>query len=325
MKGVISVIVPVYNVETYLEQAVRSIQDQDYPHLEILLIDDGSQDGSGAICDRLAAGDERIRVIHQKNTGAAAAKNAGLRAATGEYLSVLDSDDYLEPNVYSYMVELMEKENVDVVQCGIRYIYQTRSEDIVLHRGREILDVQTYLKRFPTDWSCALTTNKLQRRKLYQGIFFEEGHRIDDEFFTYQGILNARKILLDDRIIYNYRRRASSAMHAPQARERLMYDRVDFTLERKEKIAARFPQLKREFDLSTLDALIYMTAYPDNTEATLALLKREIRRYCKDRNNTRPPRYQWLPILKTLLTSTPRLLQKCSQPEDQTDLSEYFP
>ena len=100
----ISVIIPVYNVAAYLPECMESILRQDHEDLEIILIDDGSTDESGMICDRYAARDSRIRVIHQKNGGAAAAKNAGLRIATGEYLSFADSDDYLEPGAYSHML-----------------------------------------------------------------------------------------------------------------------------------------------------------------------------------------------------------------------------
>ena len=110
MKDVISVIVPVYNVSAYLPECLDSILSQDYEKLEVILIDDGSTDDSGAICDAYAQRDNRIRVIHQNNGGAAAAKNAGLRAAAGEYLSFADSDDFLEPGAYAYMMSLL-KEN----------------------------------------------------------------------------------------------------------------------------------------------------------------------------------------------------------------------
>ncbi len=109
MKDVISVIVPVYNVSAYLPECLDSILSQDYEKLEVILIDDGSTDDSGAICDAYAQRDSRIRVIHQKNGGAAAAKNAGLRAAAGEYLSFADSDDFLEPKAYAYMMSLLKE------------------------------------------------------------------------------------------------------------------------------------------------------------------------------------------------------------------------
>ena len=96
----ISVIVPVYNVEQYLPRCVESILAQTYENLEILLVDDGAKDGSGAICDAYARQDERVKVIHKENGGLSSARNAGIDASTGEYLSFVDSDDWIEPDMY---------------------------------------------------------------------------------------------------------------------------------------------------------------------------------------------------------------------------------
>lgn len=323
MNGMISVIVPVYNVEPYLAQAVDSILSQDYEDLEVLLIDDGSRDASGDICDEYAARDQRVKVIHQKNGGAAAAKNAGLRAAAGEYLSFVDSDDYLEPGSYRYMAELLESTGADVVQCAFRNVYRSRKEDFVLHPGRTEVDAKSYLKRFPSDWTCALLWNKLYRRTLYQDIFFEEGHRIDDEYFTYKGILNAKTVIVDDRIVYNYRRRGSSAMNAEKAREQRMFDRVDFMRKRRDEIVRRCPELKWDFDFQVMDALVYLSRDPDNTPATIALLKRELKSCLRNRDHSRPPRYLWKPMLKLLCTGTNRLLSQCPGREEE-DLEDYF-
>lgn len=324
MKGVISVIVPVYNVEAYLEQAVNSITSQDYEQLEILLIDDGSTDRSGRICDALAERDSRIRVIHQKNAGAAAAKNTGLRAATGMYLSFVDSDDYLEPEVYGYMVSCLETEQADAAQFAFQDVYQNRKEPQILWKQRTTVDPKTYLKRFPTDWTCALLWNKLYRRELFRDIYFEEGHRIDDEFFTYQGIMNAGKIVLDSKIIYNYRRRASSAMHSPQANQQRMVDRVAVLLQRQQKISQRFPELKWDFDFDVMNSLVYMAKYPENTPETLKLLKKTLREYLKNRENSRPPRYLWLPMAKLLLTSNQRLWRECQSIQEENKTDQFF-
>lgn len=324
MKDVISVIVPVYNVEAYLPQAVESILKQDYEKLEVILIDDGSKDESGAICDRYAARDSRVRVIHQKNGGAAAAKNAGLRVATGEYLSIVDSDDYLEPNVYSYMVDIMKKEHADVVQCALRYVFRNRIEDVILHPGRRTMGELDYLKEFTKDWTCAITTDKLHRRSLYDGIFFEEGHRIDDEYFTYQGMMNAKKIVQDDRVIYNYRCRASSAMNSPRAGEQLMMDRVDFTVKRRDKVVERYPQLRGVFDFNVMESLLYLSRYPENTAATLKVLKRELKTYLCTPGNTRPPKYMWLPMVKLLFIKTEKLLPKQPPRGETENEKEYF-
>ena len=145
MNQTISVIVPVYNVEAYLPQCVDSILHQDYPDLEVILIDDGSTDHSGEICDRYATADSRIRVIHQKNGGAAAAKNAGLRIAAGEYLSFVDSDDYLEPNVYGFMLETLLDNQADAVQFSFREVFRSRTEEQLL--TPEVLEgVYTHLR-----------------------------------------------------------------------------------------------------------------------------------------------------------------------------------
>lgn len=119
----ISVVIPVYNVEKYIRESLDSIINQTYKNLQIILIDDGSTDSSGSICDEYAASDDRITVIHQKNAGAGAAKNTGLDLIQGEYFSIIDSDDYIELNMYEKMVCYMENYRVDVVQCLFRNVF----------------------------------------------------------------------------------------------------------------------------------------------------------------------------------------------------------
>ena len=111
--GLISVIIPVYNVEKYLQECVDSVLSQTYENYEIILIDDGSTDSSGAICDEFAVGNEKIKVIHKENGGLSHARNTGLSLAQGEYIYFLDSDDYLDDNAFSLMLERIEKENAD--------------------------------------------------------------------------------------------------------------------------------------------------------------------------------------------------------------------
>lgn len=118
----ISVIVPVYNCEPYVERCVRSIMVQSYTDLQIICIDDGSVDGSGALLDKLALEDVRIQVIHQKNAGAAAARNAGLDVASGELITFVDSDDAIEPDMYETLIPYFADENVDIVHCGYKRI-----------------------------------------------------------------------------------------------------------------------------------------------------------------------------------------------------------
>lgn len=323
MKDVISVIVPVYNVAAYLRQCLDSVLGQDYEKLEVILIDDGSKDASGAVCDEYAARDSRVKVIHQENAGAAAAKNAGLRVASGEYLSFVDSDDYLEPGAYGYMLGLLQDSGADVVQCAFRDVYVGRSEDRIFREGRIGEDKIAYLSRLPEDWTCSLLRNKLYKRKLYDGIFFEEGHRIDDEYFTYQGIMNAEKIVCDDRVVYNYRRRVSGAMASPAAREKLIYDRADSMCKRREKVKQRFPELKKTYDRTYLDALGYLAKSPDNSVESIKMLKKRLKKYLLESGNSVPSPYLWKSLVRLLFGRPEKLLAECGQAET-VDISEYF-
>ena len=125
----VSVIIPVYNVEKYIRKCIESVCGQTYRNLEIILIDDGSPDKSGEICDEYAAADSRIKVIHLENGGVSRARNIGLDMATGKYIGFVDSDDYIRPGMYETLVDNMEKENVDTVICG--FISVTEEGDVL--------------------------------------------------------------------------------------------------------------------------------------------------------------------------------------------------
>lgn len=324
MSELLSVIVAVYNVEKYLHECVDSILSQDYEALEIILIDDGSTDSSGEICDAYAASDNRVRVIHQKNGGAAAAKNAGLRIATGTYLAFVDADDYLDPNVYGYMLEVLKESGADAAQFGFRYVYRGKTEDYTTQSGRIEVSGREFLVRFLRDWTCAICVNKIYKRSLFEGAFFEEGHRIDDEYFTYKGFLNAGKVVCDDRIIYNYRQRGSSAMLSPQSQNQLALDRIDCISKRRKRVAAQAPELRKTYDVAFLDALVYISQYPNNTHDSIRLLKSELKRYLKE-GNTFPPKYLWKGLLRLSLTGTETLLKKYAKETEIENISHYFP
>lgn len=324
MKDVISVIIPVYNVAAYLPACLDSVLTQDYEKLDVILIDDGSVDESGTICDDFSHRDSRVRVIHQKNSGAAAAKNAGLRVAGGEFLSFVDSDDFLEPGAYSYMVSLLKENRADVVRCGFCNEFRSRTESWLTEGSRQVEDGKAFLARFATDWTCGLLWNKLYRRSLFDGIFFEEGHKIDDEYFTYQGIMNASRVVCDSGVVYHYRQRASSVTQSPAAKAQVALDRIDCMDKRRRKIAQHFPELKRDFDLSYVDALGYLADYPDNTEQSIRMLRRSAWRYFLERGNTFPPKHLLRGILKLWLTGTDTLLKRCRENGKPVNMDDYF-
>ena len=322
MNQTISVIVPVYNVAQYLPQCVDSILSQDYGDLEVILIDDGSTDPSGEICDQYATRDSRVHVIHQKNGGAAAAKNAGLRIASGDYLTFADSDDYPEPGAYGFLMKTLLETGADAVQGSFREIYRNRAEEQRI--CEETLEGYDYLLRFPKDFSCALLWNKLYRRELFDGVFFEEGHKIDDEYFTFQGFLQPRRVVRTNRVIYNYRKRASSVMSSPESAERLVLDCLDSAAKRRRKILDRLPQLREPFDENYLDVIWYLSGNEGSTERTLQALKESLRDYMREKGRTFPPVYLWRGLAKLFFVPTPRLLALCKRTCKQIDLTDYF-
>lgn len=324
MNDTISVIIPVYNVAEYLPACLDSILSQDHRNLEVILIDDGSKDHSGIICDAYAAADNRVKVIHQQNAGAAAAKNAGLRVATGEYLSFVDSDDYLEPGVYGYMITALKETQADAIHCNFREVYQSRSEDSLVNKGRSLVGSREYLVRFTKDWSCPLLWNKLYKRSLFEGVFFEEGHKIDDEYFTYQGFLRECTILCDEKIIYNYRKRRSSVMSRPEAAGQRLMDCLDSTVKRRKKVLSVFPELRKAFDENYLDVIWYLSENYGMTEKTIGVLKDHLKGYFREKGNSLPPRYLWLRLGKLWLTPAKKLVEVCEKQQETMDSAEYF-
>ena len=322
MNDLISVIMPVYKVEKYLAESIESVLNQDHRNLELILIDDGSPDRSGQICDEYAAKDSRVRVIHQKNGGAAAAKNAGLRMASGTYLSFVDSDDYLQPNVFGYMLKVLRENNADAAQFSFQDVYRNGVEPQILKPC--VLNEKEFLVRFTKDWTCALLWNKLYKRSLFEGVFFEEGHKIDDEYFTYRGFLEPCKVIWDDTVIYNYRKRASSVMSSPEAGEQRILDCIDSIASRRDKVTARWPELKKAFDENYLDAIWYLSGNEDSTARTIDELKTRLQAYLFRFGNSIPPRYLWKPLWRLYRTDTDVLLENCKSGKQEVSSEAYF-
>ena len=217
----ISVIVPVYKVEQYLDKCLRSITEQTYRNLEIILVDDGSPDRSGAICDEWAERDSRVRVIHKENGGGGLARNTALDAATGELIAFVDSDDYIAPEMFAYLYSLMDGDT-DIAECA--YV-ETTGDDAVFSEGTG--SVTAYSKEEAMAANIhdtvfrQLIWNKLYRREVVGDIRFPVGTKIDDEFFTYRVLGNANKLILSGRVCYAYRQQSGSVMHQKYSLKRL--------------------------------------------------------------------------------------------------------
>ena len=170
-KPLISVIVPVYNVQKYVKKSVESILQQTYKNLEIILVDDGSTDESGDICDMLACSDNRVTVIHKKNGGLSDARNAGLDRATGEFVGFVDSDDYIEKNMYEVLEERLNINGADISCCG-RYVVQEsdgRKTSYFTSAGEEVLSpCQAIGKLLIWDGCDSAAWDKLYKAELFR-------------------------------------------------------------------------------------------------------------------------------------------------------------
>ena len=253
----ISVIVPVFKVEKYLDRCVQSIVDQTYRNLEIMLVDDGSPDNCPAMCDEWAEKDKRIHVIHQKNAGSGAARNVALDVAKGEYIGLIDSDDYIESHMYERLLSVM-KDGVDIAECGIM---ETEHDDASLDNGVnaecKIYSVQDAMRLHIADTRFRQTPpNKLYRRTTIGDIRFPVGNRIDDEFWTYRVIARAEKLACICCNMYAYRQQPGSLMHLSFSMPRLQA--VDAKCRRLDLLAERFPQLVPQARINLWYTCLYM-------------------------------------------------------------------
>ncbi len=259
MNDIISVVIPVYNVEKYLGECIESVINQTYSNLQIILIDDGSTDSSGIICDQYSDKDKRITVVHQENAGAGAAKNRGLDLVKGKYFSIIDSDDYIELNMYEKMLDYINKFKVDIVQCLFKNVYVNDSIDsnyAIVHNYPVFYNSQKFLTELLYDWKYAIFANKIFKTELLKEIRFPVGRKIDDEFFTYKLVCNANKILNISDVLYNYRMRQSSVMNE-NSELFLVKDRVECFIERYYYVASIYPKLKNIYYDKLADLLLY--------------------------------------------------------------------
>lgn len=209
----ISVIVPVYNVEKLLPRCLDSIQAQTYENLEIILVDDGTKDRGGIICDEYAAKDPRIKVIHKENGGLSSARNAGLDIAQGEYIAFVDSDDWIEPEMYRHMLHLAEKYDAKLV-CAGRYDVSEKTgvkKVGLCPKKEECIPAEELVGRiFLWDGLDSAAWDKLYHRSLLEDIRYPVGRVNEDLPVTYRIVLKAEKAVLCDRPFYNYFHRAGS-------------------------------------------------------------------------------------------------------------------
>ena len=240
----ISVIVPVYKVEQYLDKCVESIVNQTYKNLEIILVDDGSPDSCPQMCDEWARKDSRIKVLHKENGGLSDARNAGIAIATGQYIAFVDSDDWIDKCMYENFMQCIEATGSDIVCCGImRVVDDEKVEHSRRFKGAgESFSAQEAIRELILNRKIQqVVWNKLYRKDLLRGILFECGKTNEDEFWTYQIVGNSKSVTVLDYEGYFYLQRAGSIMNEGYSLKRL--DAIEAKVYRQHYIEQNFHEL----------------------------------------------------------------------------------
>lgn len=240
----VSIIVPVYNIAPYVTECIESIRNQTYPNIEIIAIDDGSTDGSGKICDELAASDSRIQVIHQKNAGVVSARGKGIDVSKGKYLLFVDGDDWIEPDMIEHMIKDIGE--ADLISTNVwREFRQGRwvedfdrfsegrysgEAELAVILERMIYNTDTEHVQDLTPWCF----NKLFLNNIVKRIYKQVNSQItfaEDTVFLYKYILNCNSIVISHKTFYHYRYRESSAVHRTDKYRLMNINRVYLALE----------------------------------------------------------------------------------------------
>lgn len=241
MNNLISVIVPVYNVEKYLERCIDSILNQTYKNLEIILVDDGSTDKSPKICDKYLDRDRRVRVIHKENGGLSDARNTGIQIATGDFISFIDSDDYIDINMYDSMMKILQDNDGDIIECGVKHVYNNKiiesnnieNKSFTSEEAIEELILERSLHQ--TVW------NKIYKKNVIEGLLFEKDKINEDEFWTYKAFSKSNKILSINNKFYYYIHREDSIMGKGYTVRNL--DGLEARYNRYKYISIKYPRL----------------------------------------------------------------------------------
>ncbi|MDD4641507.1 MAG: glycosyltransferase [Bacteroidales bacterium] len=228
---VISVIVPIYKVERYLVRCIESILHQTYPKLEIILVDDGSPDRCGIICDEYALKDERIKVVHKENGGAAEARNVGLDMASGVYIGFVDPDDYIHPVMYEHLLNNILLYKADIALCYYRAVNETDPvlyEDHALIGTVAVFDNESALRKLLDDdhGNFVVVWNKLYRRELFDNLRHPIGRTREDEFMAYHVLFRSQKVVFLKQHLYYYLQRTGSFMRNKNLQDELNFSEV---------------------------------------------------------------------------------------------------
>ncbi len=267
MSALISIIVPVYNVEKYLCRCVDSILAQSYPHLEIILVDDGSTDSSGNICDAYREKDERIVVIHKPNGGLSSARNAGLEIAKGEYIGFVDSDDYVSKDMYASLLERLENSETDIANIMYARAYESgeTAPSPVPHKQNEDFSAEAFLEELLLHVGDVSACTKLFPKALIGDLRFKEGVLNEDLLFMTDLIPRLKTVRFVGKVGYFYfvRTNSISASYG-----KAFIDMQKNALTVLDFVKANYPHFKKQaYRFALYQNMAYLLSIPEG-EAT---------------------------------------------------------
>ena len=259
----ISVIIPVYNVEAYIEKCLKSIMEQTYKNLEIILIDDGSTDNSGKICDEYAKKDTRINVIHRKNGGLSVARNDGIKIAKGEYICFVDSDDYVTENYCEVLYNTLKSNNADISAVSYKEIRdegipvldadekdKTKfNNECIIYDNDEIIIQMLKWETFRN-----MAWNKLYKTEKVKKHLFLEGYAFEDIYFSYEILSDVKRVAYINTPCYYYIRRNNSI--SLTCSEKNLNDFLDVVILKYKGIKERYPKLDTYNNFAVLESAI---------------------------------------------------------------------
>lgn len=254
----VSVIVPVYNVEAYLGRCVDSILAQTYGNLEVILVDDGAKDRSGVICDEYAARDSRVKVIHKENGGLSSARNAGIDAARGDYLEFVDSDDWIEPDAVESMLSLALEHKTELAVAGRYDVKATtgRKKVGLCPPKTEVISGEEMVSRiFRWDNCDSSACDKLYARRLFREIRFPYGVVCEDVPIMYKIVLDAGRVALLSKPVYNYFHRSGSLSFTSVSEKTFHFSRHTAVI--LPCIQSHYPKLEKEARYLRLRSLVH--------------------------------------------------------------------
>ncbi len=241
-KALISIIIPVYKVEKYLEKCIQSVINQTYENLQIILVDDGSPDNCGKICDEYAQKDHRIEVIHKSNGGLSDARNKGLEMAKGEYIGFVDSDDYIEADMYEVLYNLLKQYNADVSICNFYTVSQGKISIKNADNGINEYNRIEILKEILLDKNIqSYAWNKLYKKELFDEIKYPIGKKYEDIGTTFYLLEKCNKVVVTGKSEYYYINRQDSIVN--NVTESTITDYIELIIQRYDYIEENIKEL----------------------------------------------------------------------------------